>query len=123
MRFRRLSTLVQIATLAVLVAGVGMLGGCSGEKDVDPTTLGFKQYYKCASDADTVTIGKRADARACLAACKTVSSSLLDGNARACWYLDGSAGVPRDCRLCKATAPVEDDFLNNWTVSLPAGGK
>jgi hypothetical protein len=94
-----------------------------GSGAVDPDTLGFQQYYRCAADADTVVIGKRANAAECLAACKSASDALLNGAAKACWWLDGSAGRPVDCRLCKATPPVRDVFLNNWALTLPATPK
>lgn len=104
--------------------GLAIAGGCStGPEPVDPASLGFRNYYLCAFTPDVVDIGKRADAQECLTACEAASKNLLNGTAKACWWLDGSGGVQQDCRLCKSVDPIKDVFFNNWTKILTPAGK
>jgi hypothetical protein len=116
-RGRWMFRLAMSLALAITAAMAGSCGG--GAASVDPASIGFEHYYMCANDADTVRIGQRDDAAQCLAACKAESATLMGGAAKACWWQDGRAGRPRDCRLCKTAAPIHDVFLNNWAISLP----
>jgi hypothetical protein len=121
--FWRVPTLVQCAVALVLAAALALPGGCSTEQEVDPATLGFQHFYMCSNDADVIMIGVRGTADQCLAACQALSKAILNVTARACWWQDGRAGQPRDCRVCKTAAPVKDAYLNNWAMTLPAAGK
>ena len=124
MRLHRVSRRIRYAAASALAAGLMIAGGCStGPEPADPATLGFQNYYMCAFTPDVVDIGKRANAQECLTACETASKQLLIGTAKACWWLDGSGGVPQDCRLCKSIDPVKDVFFNNWTKTLTPAGK
>lgn len=120
MKVHRVPALVRCATASALAVGFAISSGCStGPDPVDPASLGFQNYYLCAFGPDVVDIGKRANAQECLVACQTASQKLLNGTAKACWWLDGSGGVPTDCRLCKSIDPVKDIFFNNWAIKLP----
>jgi hypothetical protein len=121
--FRSAFAFARFATSMLVAAAIVIGGGCATEpdpKDVDPASLGFKHLYMCPVDADVITIGKRIYADECLEACKTVSKTMLGDTAKGCWWLDGRAGHPLDCRLCKTTAPVQNIFINNWAMPLPA---
>ncbi len=123
MKRHRVPLFLRCAVASVLAAGLAVSAGCAKPDPIDPASLGFQNYYLCADPNDVVPIGKRADAKECLAACESASQQLLDGNAKACWWLDGSAGLPVECRLCKTTAPVKDVFFNNWAKTLSPPGK
>lgn len=76
---------------------------------------GFSQFYKCHGDGDVLSLGDRGAKEDCLDACKR------EPKAAGCWYLDGSGGYPRDCRVCVTMQPVKDSFANDWAGGLTAG--
>jgi hypothetical protein len=117
-----LSTPMRFIGLSIMAFMLAFAAGCSNGPTVDPADIGFKNYYLCTDPADVVEIGQRANAQECFAACETASQQLLNGKAQACWWLDGSAGLPVACRLCKTKAPTKDVFFNNWAITLPGAG-
>jgi hypothetical protein len=84
------------------------------QQDQGPAFLGFHHFYKCPSDADVDVIGDTVTPKACLAACMT--SDMAAG----CWWLDGTGGFPRQCRICKTFAPRKMSWSNDWALSLSA---
>ncbi|HVY48087.1 MAG TPA: hypothetical protein VHB21_19500 [Minicystis sp.] len=70
---------------------------------------GFQQFYKCSADAPS--LGDKPTKEACLAACQT------DATATGCWYLDGTGGFPRDCRVCHAPM-TKQQYANDWGGTL-----
>jgi hypothetical protein len=77
-----------------------------------PGALGFNRFYKCPSDRDTLRLGDTVTPQACLQACRA------HGPAAGCWWLDGSGGFPRACRLCRTLAPQREEWRNDWALPL-----
>jgi len=75
---------------------------------ISPALWGFEQYFRCAADADVTSIGDRGSASECLAACKSQPKAL------GCWYLDGTGGIGRDCRVCRTTRSERNTAANDW---------
>jgi hypothetical protein len=121
--FRPVPMLGRFAAALMLASGLIMPAACSTQPEpaeIDPASLGFQPLYMCPNKDDVITIGRRDTADKCLAACEEVSKTMLNGAAKGCWWQDGRAGLPRDCRVCKTTAPVKDIYINNWAMPLPA---
>jgi hypothetical protein len=76
-----------------------------------PFARGFSHYYKCP-DADFDVLGDTVTSEACLSACRR------HGTAAGCWWLDGTWGFPRECRICRAHAPVRGFWPNDWALPL-----
>ncbi|MGE3623222.1 MAG: hypothetical protein AB7H77_05050 [Bdellovibrionales bacterium] len=76
----------------------------------EPAALGFQQYFKCTGQA--VPIGDTGTPNACLASCRALP------NVMGCWWLDGTGGFGRECRVCTDKAPEKDSFANDWGLSL-----
>jgi hypothetical protein len=77
-----------------------------------PEALGFAHFFKCPSDADVDILGDTITAKACLAACQTHS------HAAGCWWLDGTGGFRRECRLCRTQPPTKMQWQNDWALPL-----
>ena len=85
---------------------------------MNPVSLGFEQFYKCPNTQaldDVLDLGDTLTPSACLSACKKQNT------VAGCWWLDGSGGAPRDCRVCKTLAPVKMSYQNDWAI--PFGTK
>jgi hypothetical protein len=97
------------------LAGLVLIGsagaGLAASPD-DPVKLGFQRYYKCPDGRDVTRLGDTGTASACLAAC------LKEPGAAGCWWLDGSNGFPRQCRVCRTQSPVREIWPNDWGISL-----
>lgn len=89
-----------------------LLGAILAAVPVPPTALGFQQFYKCPSDADVLRLGDTGTPAACLAACEA------HPNAAGCWWLDGTNGFARECRLCRTMSPMKKVWPNDWGVRL-----
>ncbi|HEY8042178.1 MAG TPA: hypothetical protein VIF15_20380 [Polyangiaceae bacterium] len=74
--------------------------------------LGFTQFSKCAEGDRVTSLGDRGSMGACLTACEQ------QPQAAGCWYLDGSGGFPRGCRVCRGLAPVMHAFASDWAKPL-----
>jgi hypothetical protein len=79
----------------------------------DAARLGFQQYYKCGDDNDVKSLGEKGSMGACMAACQA------EPQAAGCWYLDGTGGFARDCRVCLTLTPVQMTWANDWARPLP----
>jgi len=97
----------------------------AGEGQSIPESLGFRHLYKCPDDRDVLRLGDTGTAEACLAKCTAVSKKT--GAVAGCWWLDGTGGFHRDCRVCRTRPPVKGKWPNDWalpftgeTVSLPS---
>jgi hypothetical protein len=77
-----------------------------------PESLGFAHFYKCPSDADVTHLGDTITAKNCLAACEAQPT------ARGCWWLDGTGGFPRECRVCRTLEPDKMQWRNDWARPL-----
>jgi hypothetical protein len=77
-----------------------------------PAALGFAQYYKCPSDADAIRLGDTVTPDACLNACNQ------QGQAAGCWWLDGTGGFGRECRVCKTLTPAKGHWANDWAMPI-----
>jgi TPR repeat protein/S1-C subfamily serine protease len=83
--------------------------------ETNPAPLGFEQFYKCPNTKaldDVRDLGDTVTPGACLSACKKQDA------AAGCWWLDGSGGLPRDCRVCKTLAPVRMSYQNDWAIPI-----
>lgn len=89
-----------------------LLGATFSTASLPPTALGFRQFYKCPSDADVLHLGDTGTPAACLIACES------HPNGAGCWWLDGTNGFPRECRLCRTLSPVKKVWPNDWGVRL-----
>jgi hypothetical protein len=78
-----------------------------------PASLGFQQFYKCPSDADTIRLGDPGTAANCLNECSARGGA-------GCWYLDGTGGFARDCRVCRTLAPAKFFYPNDWAMPIEA---
>jgi hypothetical protein len=79
-----------------------------------PASLGFHHFYKCPADADVDVLGDTVTPKACLTAC------LTRDNAAGCWWLDGTGGFPRQCRVCRTFSPRQMYWANDWALPLSA---
>jgi len=79
-----------------------------------PGLLGFKRYFRCPFDGRTENLGDMKTASACLAEC------YLHPEATGCWWLDGSGGFARSCRICLHGTPRRWRFGNDWALPLLA---
>ncbi len=101
------------AVLVVMLAGwAGACLAAAPAPKASPQGLGFQQFYKCPSDRDVDRVGDTITPQACLAACSARP------NATACWWLDGTGGFPRQCRVCRTQAPIRQRFPNDWAMPL-----
>jgi hypothetical protein len=82
-----------------------------------PSGAGFQQYFKC--EGSEASLGDQGAATACLASCKAYGAA--NGNVFGCWYLDGTNGYARDCRICSTAAPAKDVYPNDWGLALSYG--
>jgi len=97
----RLATLVAVSLLA--------FASChAGPNPATATFTGFKQFWKCPDDNDVQKLGDKGSQDACLTACR--AQPLAAG----CWYLDGTGGFPRDCRICLTKQPVKETYGNDF---------
>jgi hypothetical protein len=88
--------------------------GAIGNAECSVTFSGFVQYQKCMGQA--TSLGDLGSQDACLAACKA------DTRAFGCWYLDGTGGFSRDCRICTDAAPSTGTFANDWAGAIVRSG-
>jgi hypothetical protein len=75
-----------------------------------PVKLGFHQFNKCHGEAKG--LGDTKTAATCLAACTK------QPEAKGCWWLDGSGGFDRECRICLDGSPSRDIFPNDWGIAV-----
>jgi len=83
--------------------------------ETNPASVGFEQFYKCPNTKaldDVVDLGDTRTPSACLSACKKQDT------AAGCWWLDGSGGLPRGCRVCKTLAPVKMSYQYDWAIPI-----
>lgn len=80
-----------------------------------PQALGFRHFFKCPSDADVTRLGDTTTPAACLAACETHSG------AAGCWWLDGTGGFARECRVCRTMEPAKRRWPNDWAIPMSPG--
>jgi hypothetical protein len=98
-------------------SGTKTKGGGTAAPLTDPdaateaVTLGFKQYWKCPDDTDVTVLGDTATMTACWSACEK------EGGA-GCWFLDGTGGFARECRVCRTLVPVKETWSNDWARKL-----
>jgi len=102
--------------LLALIAGAPVSFGLAQQPraPVAPEALGFMHFYKCPSDADVDRLGDTGTAEACLAACSARRHAV------ACWWLDGTGGFPRQCRVCRTMRPSKQAWPNDWAVPFSA---
>jgi hypothetical protein len=79
-----------------------------------PEAHGFVHFYKCPSGRDVERLGDTGTSAACLSACQA------HGPAAGCWWLDGTGGFPRQCRVCRVLSPVKRQWPNDWALPLAA---
>ena len=98
--------------LFLLVAGIAAfpISFCLAQQPRAPEALGFMRYYKCPSDKDVDRLGDTGTAEACLAACAARSHGV------GCWWLDGTGGFPKQCRICRTMQPSKQDWPNDWAL-------
>ncbi len=99
--------------LALFVFGIAVVpvaAGCA--QPATPQALGFNRFYKCIGDVES--LGDTVTPRACLAACEQ------HGHVAGCWWLDGSGGFPRQCRVCRSLTPKKMFWPNDWALPLTA---
>jgi hypothetical protein len=101
------------AAVLLCVAGAAIGAEVSNEPQ-SPEALGFKHYYKCPNDADVLRIGDTVTPQACLQACEN------QPRAAGCWWLDGTGGFPRQCRVCKTLTPRKKVWPNDWATPIEA---
>ncbi len=77
-----------------------------------PADQGFIHFFKCPSDSDTTRIGDTQTAAACLRVCQS------QAHAAGCWWLDGTGGFPRECRVCRTRQPQKDIWNNDWAMPI-----
>lgn len=77
----------------------------------EATSLGFHHFYKCPDDSDVTVLGDTETMSACWDACQT------EGGA-GCWFLDGTGGFARECRVCRTLVPVKETWSNDWARRL-----
>jgi hypothetical protein len=77
-----------------------------------PQALGFAHLYKCPSDRDVDRLGDTVTPQARLEACEQ------HGHAAGCWWLDGTGGFPRQCRVCRTLTPQRMHWPNDWALPL-----
>jgi hypothetical protein len=77
-----------------------------------PEVFGFEHKYKCPFDFDVLRLGDTKTPEACLKACEQ------HPGAAGCWWLDGTGGFPRSCRLCRTMAPKKNHFKNDWAQPM-----
>jgi hypothetical protein len=102
--------IVLFATIALMQAGVALAQRPPAAHS--PAALGFQHFYKCPSDADVDRLGDTVTPDACLAACEARAG------AAGCWWLDGTGGFPRECRVCRTMQPTRQSWPNDWALSL-----
>ena len=95
--------------ILVLTFGMGMNSFASSD-DTNPAAVGFIHYFKCGNhdSSEANSLGDPGSAKACLDACRAA------GVGFGCWYLDGTDGFPRDCRVCTLQAPAYGGWSNDW---------
>lgn len=81
-------------------------------RPASPGLLGFKRYFRCPLDGTTRSVGDTKTSSACLAEC------YLHPEATGCWWLDGTGGFPRDCRICLSGTPRRWRYGNDWALPL-----
>ena len=105
--------IVTSAAVLVFIAGAAM-GAEVGTEPQSPEAFGFRHFYKCPNDADVLRIGDTITPQACLKACET------HARAAGCWWLDGTGGFPRQCRVCKTLTPWKKHWPNDWATPMEA---
>jgi hypothetical protein len=102
------STAVTVALVVViLTCGASCNSGAACERSF----AGFQQYWKCPG-MGVVSLGDTGSEDACLSACEAQPEAL------GCWYLNGTGGFPRDCRICVDTPPIKETFANDFAGAL-----
>ncbi len=118
-RTKKLFSVAVRAGLRSCVAGMFLAAGaCWAQTAPDaasPEALGFLHFYKCPSDADVDRLGDTGTAANCLAACQARPQ------AAGCWWLDGTGGFPRECRVCRTLPPTKLDWRNDWALPMSPG--
>jgi len=87
-----------------------LLAAALGGQPARPEALGFQHFYKCPSDADVTHLGDTKTPQACRTACEAHL------NGAGCWWLDGTGGFPRECRLCRTKSPNKQTWPNDWAI-------
>lgn len=105
--------IVTSAAVSLFIAGAAM-GAEVGTEPQSPEAFGFRHFYKCPNDADVLRIGDTVTPQACLKACEN------QARAAGCWWLDGTGGFPRQCRVCKTLTPWKNRWPNDWATPIEA---
>jgi len=103
---------IKIIILATALAFLANISIASAAKSPSAQSLGFQQYYKCASEDDVIHLGDTATAAACLYECRK------QDEAAGCWWIDGTGGVQRECRACRTLVPETGSVSNDWAMPL-----
>jgi hypothetical protein len=86
-------------------------GGVDANAAKEARSFGFKQYWKCPDDSDVTVLGDTKSLQACWSACQAQGGA-------GCWFLDGTGGFARECRVCRTLVPVQESWANDWARSL-----
>ncbi len=84
----------------------------SSAQTASPADLGFIHFFKCPSDRDTTRVGDTVTPDACLRVCQSHPGAV------GCWWLDGTGGFPRECRICRTLEPTKNQFHNDWAMPI-----
>jgi hypothetical protein len=95
-----------------LAMAVAVWGGASArERHKSPQALGFMEFYKCPN-SEVARLGDTKTPEACIAACEAHTP------AAGCWWLDGTGGFPRECRVCLTMEPQKMTWPNDWGLPM-----
>jgi hypothetical protein len=104
--------LTMLGAILFALVGQAAVAGDAVDAPASPEALGFTHFLKCPSDRDVTVLGDTKSPAACLAVCRK------QPHVAGCWWLDGTGGFRRECRVCRTLSPVKEHWPNDWGIPL-----